>query len=109
MFSASKEYYEFPDDIVNFLRSGKPKSSFQWRDYKAADAGILVVLQKCFDMPFVAPIDVPTGTQTSNAALRRRYWSVFDSSQFERMTLHEQTARPAAGRAGRQPVRRRHF
>jgi hypothetical protein len=37
---------------------------------------IVVALQKVFDTPFVAPLDVPTGTTTEHAALRERYWSV---------------------------------
>jgi hypothetical protein len=37
---------------------------------------VVVALQKVFDTPFVAPLDVPTGTTTEHAALRERYWSV---------------------------------
>src|ERR1700731_4556947 len=37
---------------------------------------IVVALQKVFDAPFVAPLDVPTGTTTEHATLRERYWSV---------------------------------
>jgi hypothetical protein len=38
---------------------------------------IVVALQKVFDTPFVAPIDVPTDATTEHASLRDRYWSVF--------------------------------
>ena len=38
---------------------------------------IVVALQKVFDTPFVAPLDVPDGAMTEHAALRERYWSVF--------------------------------
>jgi len=31
----------------------------------------------------VAPIDVPPGSDTHNAELKRRYWSVFDSDTFQ--------------------------
>jgi len=37
---------------------------------------LVVALQKVFDTPFVAPLDVPTGTTTEHAGLRERYWSV---------------------------------
>ena len=37
---------------------------------------MVVALQKVFDTPFVAPLDVPTGTTTEHATLRERYWSV---------------------------------
>jgi hypothetical protein len=39
---------------------------------------IVVALQKVFDTPFVAPLDVPTGATTDHASLRDRYWSVFN-------------------------------
>ena len=38
---------------------------------------IVVALQKVFDTPFVAPLDVPTGATTDHESLRERYWSVF--------------------------------
>ena len=39
---------------------------------------IVVALQKVFDTPFVAPLDVPDGATTDHTSLRERYWSVFN-------------------------------
>jgi len=36
-----------------------------------------VVMQKEFDMAYVAPLDVNTGTRTDNKMLQERYWTVF--------------------------------
>jgi len=41
-------------------------------NHKAADAGILVIIQKVFDIPFVPPLDVLTGTVTSPQTLKER-------------------------------------
>jgi hypothetical protein len=54
-------------------------------------------MQKVFDIPFVPPLDVATGTQTSFDALRQRYWTVFDPDAFTRL----QAARLNGGRPGR--------
>ena len=42
-------------------------------------------MQKRYDIPFVPPIDVATGTETSNLALKQRYWTVFEPGVFERL------------------------
>jgi hypothetical protein len=43
---------------------------------------IVLVLQNVFDMPFVAPLDVPTGTRAAYKALEARYWTVFKTDVF---------------------------
>ena len=42
-----------------------------------------VVMQKTCDIPYVAPIDVGTGTTTDIEPLRKRYWTVFQPNAFE--------------------------
>lgn len=44
---------------------------------------IVIALQKQHPLNFMAPIDVPTGSATSNEALRRRYPSVFDKTKMD--------------------------
>ena len=46
-------------------------------------SGIVVALQRQHALDFVAPIDVESGAQTSNEALRRRYWTVFDKKTLD--------------------------
>ena len=87
-FGHSREPYSLPDDIVDFLNSTVPGAGDTAREFKARDAGILVVMQKVFDIAYVPPIDVPTGTQTEIESLKRRYWTVFEPDAFEHLRVN---------------------
>jgi hypothetical protein len=65
-----------PDDLVEFLALYEPRAKSEFAAYTLPATSLVVALQKVFDTPFVAPLDVPTGTTTEHAALRERYWSV---------------------------------
>ena len=65
-----------PDDLVEFLTLYEPQAKSEFAAYTMPATSLVVALQKVFDTPFVAPLDVPTGTTTEHAALRERYWSV---------------------------------
>jgi hypothetical protein len=65
-----------PDDLVEFLALYEPQAKSEFAAYTMPATSVVVALQKVFDTPFVAPLDVPTGTTTEHAALRERYWSV---------------------------------
>jgi len=65
-----------PDDLVEFLTLYEPQAKSEFAAYRMPVTSVVVALQKVFDTPFVAPLDVPTGTTTEHAALRERYWSV---------------------------------
>src|SRR5580700_3996257 len=65
-----------PDDLVEFLALYEPQAKSEFAAYTMPVTSLVVALQKVFDTPFVAPLDVPTGTTTEHAALRERYWSV---------------------------------
>jgi len=88
-FSHSRVPYNLPDDIVDFLNRTVPSEGDQAREFRARDAGILVVMQKVFDIAYVPPIDVPTGTKTEIEALKKRYWTVFQPDAFERLQANE--------------------
>lgn len=75
--------YPLPKDIVDFLGLNRSTAAESAHDFNGADAGIQVALQKCFDIPFVPPIDVPTGARTDIESLKRRYWTVFEPDVFE--------------------------
>jgi hypothetical protein len=74
--SGSDFYYELPDNIVDSVSTFRPDIRARRTSYRAADTMLLAVLQKTFDTPYVAPLDVPTGTHTDNKKLEERYWSV---------------------------------
>jgi hypothetical protein len=65
-----------PNDLVEFLTLYEPQAQSDFAAFRMPATSIVVALQKVFDMPFVAPLDVQTGTTTEHAALRERYWSV---------------------------------
>jgi hypothetical protein len=66
-----------PDDLVEFLALYEPQAKSEFAAYTMPATSLVVALQKVFDTPFVAPLDVPTGTTTEHSGLRERYWSVF--------------------------------
>jgi hypothetical protein len=65
-----------PDDLVEFLALYEPQAKSEFAAYTLPVTSLVVALQKVFDTPFVAPLDVPTGTTTEHLGLRARYWSV---------------------------------
>jgi hypothetical protein len=66
-----------PNDVLEFLALYEPQAQADFAAFRMPVTSLVVVLQKVFDTPFVAPIDVPTGAITEHASLRERYWSVF--------------------------------
>jgi methyltransferase family protein len=82
-FMSAEDQSNFPENIEEFLDASKLAASRPAHDYKVADAGWLVVLQKSLNMEFVPPIDVVTGTPTDISVLKERYWTVFDPDRFE--------------------------
>jgi hypothetical protein len=81
-FFPSPVSYELPKDIRDYTGSFRPDLTVRMKDYKLADAVMLVVFQKAYDVPFVAPIDVNTGARTDNKILESRYWTVFKPDVF---------------------------
>jgi hypothetical protein len=66
-----------PKDLLEFLMLYEPQAEPDFAAFKMPVTALIVVLQKVFDTPFVAPIDVPTGATTEHSSLCERYWSVF--------------------------------
>jgi hypothetical protein len=104
-FYPETTYSDLPDNIENFLKEvnlSSRKRSYEWT---SANAGMLAVLRKDFNIEFVAPIDVNTGSTTSNEALKKRYWTVFRPHAFEQLetglSVAEITANSARSRVAR--------
>jgi hypothetical protein len=73
--------YPLPADILDGIGQygnvkGRPP-------YKTSDVGILSILRKVHDIPFVGPLDIPAGTKAPNHALEQRYWTVFNPNAFK--------------------------
>jgi hypothetical protein len=65
-----------PENLLEFLALYEPQAEKDLAAFRMPVTSIVVALQKVFDTPFVAPLDVPTGTTTEHSGLRERYWSV---------------------------------
>lgn len=76
-------FYPTPDNVVGEIRKFDPQADERAAKYRFADAALLVVLQKLYDIPFVPPIDVKTGSKTEIEELRQRYWTVFERERFD--------------------------
>jgi hypothetical protein len=66
-----------PNDLQEYLVLYEPQAKSEFAAYTMPVTSLVVALQKVFDTPFVAPIDVPTDATTEYPSLRDRYWSVF--------------------------------
>lgn len=85
--------YDLPQNIVDRVALYFPDAETRSKTV-IYDAGIRIALQKQFDLPFVAPLDIATGVTTDNAALAQRYWTVFTPNAFEQLPP---SAKPATG------------
>lgn len=69
---------EFPKDVTDYLSLYDPPVQSRFGNCRIPEIALIVALQKIYDMPFISPIDVQTGTTTEDVALRERYWTVFN-------------------------------
>jgi hypothetical protein len=81
-YSGPSIYYELPANIIDNVVAFDPGVRERLKDVRVSDAGVVVALQKVFDIPFVAPLDVTTGATTNNSVLAARYWTVFKPNAF---------------------------
>ena len=65
-----------PQNLLEFLALYEPKAADDFAAFRMPVTSIVVALQKVFDTPFVAPLDVPSDATTEHSSLRERYWSV---------------------------------
>jgi hypothetical protein len=82
-FIPARDPSTFPDNIEEFLTANTLTPARQLHDYRATDAGLLVVIQKTLDIAYVPPIDVNTGAATEIQSLKDRYWTVFEPDRFD--------------------------
>lgn len=82
-FQKSGHHYPIPKNLIDYTASYNLASSETLRSYEISDFSIVVAFQKTLNIPFVAPLDVNTGSRTGDANLNRRYWSVLQPSLLE--------------------------
>jgi hypothetical protein len=93
-YAQAREQYSLPQNIVEFIRETNVLPDSFASECRASDGLLKVVMKKTVDIPYVPPIDVPTGTRTNIPELKRRYWSVFDPDEFERIREREARKTP---------------
>lgn len=81
-FCVDPARYAVPENILSFTEGYVASIRTSLKDFKVQDCGLTIVLRKVYDIDFVPPIDIPTGTQTTNKRLARRYWTVFSPNAF---------------------------
>ena len=74
-----------PANIVDQIRLFEPDIAVRAAQYRIPAGGIRIALQKIYDLPYVAPLDVDTGSLPSYPALAERYWTVFTPDAFDRL------------------------
>jgi O-methyltransferase len=77
--------YGLSENIVAFAKNYARDARARLADLQVHDCCITLVLRKVFDIEYVPPLDVPTGTETDNEQLARRYWTVFTPNAFARL------------------------
>ncbi|HXC29022.1 MAG TPA: hypothetical protein VNV38_13785 [Stellaceae bacterium] len=72
-----------PPNVIDVVSRFAPDIAAREKDTRLVDMSLMVVLKKVFDIPFVPPLDVNTGTRTDNPVLAERYWTVFTPDAFD--------------------------
>lgn len=86
-FAVADTSYPVPQNVADFVVASEPAARKRMDQSVLADGGILVVMQKTFDINYVSPLDVPTGAVIGNRELEKRYWTIFTKDAFQNMPL----------------------
>jgi len=76
-YTSRGQIADLPDNVIEAIAAHRPDIAERKAQYKVMDAGLWATFQKVRDIEFIPPLDVNTGTKTTNAALIERYWTVF--------------------------------
>jgi len=76
-FYGGEAPYGFPKNILNAVESHVPASAERMKQRTMSDYDMLIAVQKTIDTPFVPPLESDAAARISDAAMKRRYWSVF--------------------------------
>ncbi len=75
--------FGLPDNVVDFLGRYNTAPDKIGLQSKVVDGGLTVVMKKLYDIPYVPPLDVPSGAAADDPDLAKRYWTVFDPEAFK--------------------------
>jgi hypothetical protein len=105
-FGQNADFYPTPDDVIGQIDQLSGMPQHRAAEFRFADTNVYAVLQKQYDMAFVPPIDVPTGSQTDIKELKERYWTIFDQQAFHARIKEMDAERQVATGSFRQRLRR---
>jgi hypothetical protein len=86
-FGVADTPYPVPQNVADFVVMSEPNARERISRSVLADGGILVAMQKTFDINYVSPLDVPTGAVIGNRELEQRYWTIFNKDAFQNVPL----------------------
>jgi hypothetical protein len=71
-----------PVDVLDHIRSLRPETSSSLNGHRISNDLLFISFQKIYDIPFVAPLDVATGSTTKHKAIEERYWTIYKPHSF---------------------------
>jgi Methyltransferase domain len=76
-YCGSDQVSDLPSNVIEAVAPYRPDVGQRATPYRIVDGSLAVIFQKVRDFEFIPPLDVTTGTKTTNAALIDRYWTIF--------------------------------
>ena len=76
-YRGREEATEFPSNVLDDVKRFASDICQRGKRYKVIEGDLWVILKKARDIEFIPPLDVASGTTTTNRALLERYWTVF--------------------------------
>jgi hypothetical protein len=95
--------HQLPRDVIESVSAFRSDFPLRAAEYRVSDADVVIAFEKIFDIPFVPPLDVNTGSKTDNKVLEARYWSVYKPGAFDALrgsVTPSGFAQPAKGHVG---------
>jgi hypothetical protein len=84
-YGGTSDRYPISQNIIDDVKRHNESIVQNAEHWTVSDAGIVVALQKRFQMDFVPPLDVNTGSKPANETLAARYWTVYTPNAFTRL------------------------
>lgn len=79
-YDGSEKISDLPANVIENVSQYRPGIATRQPPYRVVDGSLVAIFQKTRDIEYVPPLDVATGTTTTNKVLRERYWTIFAPS-----------------------------
>lgn len=81
-FRGTTETTRLHDDALGELKKFHADDFQRFESYSISNGSLIVVMQKSYDLDFVAPLDTPNGL-LPDPTMSDRYWTVFQPARFQ--------------------------